>query len=85
MYDINIWAVPYYGESEQKDVGKVYGYDSKSYGIIAGIDKQITQHVKLGIGGRYEETDISSKNEKSSGEHSLRRISLCVIRATRLS
>ena len=61
LYDINIWAVPYYGESEQKDVGKVYGYDSKSYGIIAGIDKQITQHVKLGIGGRYEETDISSK------------------------
>lgn len=61
LYGINIWAVPYYGESEQKDVGKVYGYDSKSYGIIAGIDKQITQHVKLGIGGRYEETDISSK------------------------
>jgi outer membrane autotransporter protein len=61
LYGVNIWAMPYYGKSKQKDIGKVSGYDSKSYGIIAGIDKQITQHVKLGIGGRYEETDISSK------------------------
>ncbi len=61
LYGVNIWAMPYYGKSKQKDIGKVSGYDSKSHGIIAGMDKQITQHIKLGIGGRYEETDISSK------------------------
>ena len=57
---INAWIAPYHGQSKHQRTGKVYGFDTKSNGIIAGVDKQFSPSIKVGIGGRYEKADMNT-------------------------
>ena len=57
---VSVWVKPYYGQSKHQRTGKVYGFDTKSYGIVAGVDKQLNKDVRLGVGGRYEEADMNT-------------------------
>lgn len=57
---IDIWAKGYYGKSKLQRSANIYGFDTESQGIIAGIDRKMTSSVKIGIGIQYEGNDIDA-------------------------
>ncbi len=57
---VNAWVRTLMNHGELDDTSKAYGFDSDTYGVALGIDKQINAKTKAGIGYAYTQTDIDS-------------------------
>ena len=58
--DVNIWARPYAIMTKVNKNNNIAGYDTKSIGIITGIDKKIDPNIRLGGGLQYDDADVDA-------------------------
>lgn len=59
----NVWLKTFGSWGNQDTQDGVIGYDSKTYGLIAGADKVITDKASLGIGVSYANSDLNSPGD----------------------
>jgi len=55
-----VWMQGLFNKAELDDRGNVKGFDAKTYGAAFGLEKQINNKVKAGIGYAYSETDVDA-------------------------
>lgn len=57
---VKAWIRSLFNKTDHEATSKVRGFDSDSNGVAMGIDKQIDNKTKLGVGYAYSSTDVSS-------------------------
>ena len=57
---VKTWVRTLFNHSKLDGTSKTKGFDSDTYGIAFGVDKQIDAKTKVGIGYAYSQTDIDS-------------------------
>ncbi len=60
----NVWIKSFGSWGDQKNKDGVIGYDSTSYGFIAGADKPVDDENHLGVGFSYFNSHLNSANNK---------------------
>ena len=58
--DVSIWAKPYVGQAKVHSTDRIEGQESKSTGVIAGLEKKTDLDLKLGLGLHYDKTEIDA-------------------------
>lgn len=58
----NLWVKPFGSWGSQGNKDGVVGYDSKSYGVIAGVDKDVSENTNLGVGFSYASSTLKSND-----------------------
>lgn len=58
----NVWVKPFGSWGNQGNKDGVVGYDSKSYGVIAGVDKDVSENTNLGAGFSYASSTLKSND-----------------------
>lgn len=53
-----IWVKGLFNTSDQDDTDKAHGFDIDTYGIAMGVDKNVNENTKVGIGYAYSQSDI---------------------------
>lgn len=54
------WIRGLYNYADKDGTSKAAGFDADTYGVAMGIDKELDNHVKAGLGYAYSQTDINS-------------------------
>ena len=62
----NWWAKTFGNSGSQGDVDNSYGYDSKTYGLVLGYDRPVSENTRVGLSAGYANSTIDGNN--SSGE-----------------
>lgn len=57
---VKAWIRGLFNRADHESTSKASGFDADIYGVAMGIDKQINNAVKLGVGYAYSQADISS-------------------------
>ena len=57
---VKAWIRGLFNRADHESTSKARGFDADIYGVAMGIDKQINNAVKLGVGYAYSQADISS-------------------------
>ncbi len=58
----NLWLKPFGSWGNQGNKDGVIGYNSESYGIIGGVDQDISEQTNLGVGLSYFNSKLNSNN-----------------------
>ncbi|MDX1725007.1 MAG: autotransporter domain-containing protein [Pseudomonas sp.] len=62
----NWWAKTFGNSGSQGDVDNSYGYDTKTYGLVLGYDRPVSENTRVGLSAGYANSTIDGNN--SSGE-----------------
>ena len=62
---VAVWVQGMFNKSKLDDTSKAKGFDSDSNGVAFGIEKNVTNETKLGIGYAYTNTDIDGFMRKT--------------------
>lgn len=57
---VKAWVRALFSHSDHESTSKASGFDTNSDGVAMGIDKQLDNRTKVGLGYAYSSTDISS-------------------------
>ena len=57
--DVSIWAQGMFNHARLSGTKKAKGFDADTYGTALGIEKQLNNHFKAGVGYAYSKTDIN--------------------------
>lgn len=57
---VKAWVKALFSHSDHESTSKASGFDTNSDGVAMGIDKQLDNRTKVGLGYAYSSTDISS-------------------------
>lgn len=57
---VKAWVRALFSHSDHESTSKASGFDTNSGGVAMGIDKQLDNRTKVGLGYAYSSTDISS-------------------------
>lgn len=55
---VAVWVQGLFNKAKLDDTSKSKGFDSKTYGTALGVESNVSEDVKLGIGYAYNKTDI---------------------------
>lgn len=55
---VAVWVQGLFNKAKLDDTSKSKGFDSKTYGTALGVESNVSEDVKLGIGYAYSKTDI---------------------------
>lgn len=67
MRSQRLWAEPFGNWLRQGNLGEQLGFEAITRGVAGGFDREIGSHWVLGIGGSYEETDLTLLLGRGSG------------------
>lgn len=59
FHKVAVWIQGLFNKSELDDTSKAKGFDSDTYGTAFGIEKNIDNNLKAGVGYTYSQTDIN--------------------------
>ncbi|MDP3845505.1 MAG: autotransporter domain-containing protein [Pseudomonas sp.] len=62
----NLWAKSFGNLGNQNDVNNSVGYDTKTYGLVLGYDRPVSEDTRLGVSAGYANSSIDGNG--SSGE-----------------
>ncbi|MBF8263536.1 MAG: Autotransporter protein [Parachlamydiales bacterium] len=62
-----IWAEPFGNWLRQGSMGEQVGFEAVSRGIAGGVDREIVNEWVMGIGGAYQESDLTLNSGRGNG------------------
>lgn len=63
-----VWAEPYGNWLEEENTKMQKGFHAQSFGGAMGIDREIFQNFVIGVGGAYNHSDLTWKNNRGHAE-----------------
>ncbi len=58
---VKVWIRSLYNYADKDGTSKAAGFDADTYGVAMGIDKELNNHVKAGLGYAYSQTDVNGR------------------------
>lgn len=60
--DKNFWFKPFASWANQDDKQDISGYDANTYGLVAGLDKEFANDIRLGLALSYARSDVDGNS-----------------------
>lgn len=60
--DKNFWFKPFASWASQDDKQGISGYDANTYGIVAGLDREFANDIRLGLALSYARSDVDGNS-----------------------
>lgn len=60
--DKNFWFKPFASWATQDDKQDISGYDANTYGIVAGLDREFANDIRLGLALSYARSDVDGNS-----------------------
>jgi len=61
--DKNFWFKPFASWATQDDKQDISGYDANTYGLVAGLDKEFANDIRLGLALSYARSDVDGNSD----------------------